>query len=155
MPTDSAAELGEPHVLDGFPAAAIRFVVALERNRVLIAQEHGLSASELRAMFYIGEVLRVTPKDLADHMEMTTGAITAISGRLVELGLLHRVDHPRDRRSLYLQLTPHGDAIMSKIHEDFREMIAAATSGLTPQQIAEFEYALGSVSERIAGIVGL
>jgi len=155
MSTDSAAELGQPHVLDGFPAAAIRFVVALERNRVLIAHDHGLSASELRAMFYIAEFLRVTPKELADHLEMTTGAITAISVHLVDLDLLHRVDHPHDRRSLYLQLTPHGDAIMAKIHEDFREMIAASTSGLTPRQLAEFEFALGSVSERIAGVVGL
>ncbi|MEO5535747.1 MAG: MarR family transcriptional regulator [Pseudolysinimonas sp.] len=155
MSTDPEAELGEPHVLDGFPAVAIRFVVALERNRVLIAQDHGLSASELRTMFYIAEHLRVTPKDLADHLGMTTGAITAISGRLVTVNLLHRVDHPKDRRSLYLQLTPHGDQVMAKIHEDFRTMIAAATNGLSPGQLKEFEFALASVSERIAGIVGL
>lgn len=138
------------YALETFPAAAIRFVRALERNRELIAHDHGVSASELRALFHIGEVASITPKELADHLEMTTGAITAIAGGLVAAGLIHRIDHPRDRRSLYLQLTPKGHGLMTEIHRDFQEMIAASTSGLTARQIADFELALTTVSEQIA-----
>lgn len=155
MPVEPETQASTPHVLDGFPAVAVRFVLALERNRELIASDHGLSASELRAMFYVGEFLSVTPKRLADHLEMTTGAITAISGRLVDIGLLHRVAHPNDRRSIYLQLTPRGDALMSQIHDEFRAMIAASTVDLSPGQLEQFQHALELVSERISGHVGL
>jgi len=137
------------HALEGFPAAAVRFVRALERNRELIARDHGVSASELGALFHIGEVGSTTPKELAHHMKMTTGAITAISSNLVSANLLHRVDHPSDRRSLYLQLTPHGHDVMARIHREFLDMVAASTTGLTAEQGADFESYLETVSAQI------
>ena len=144
----------ETYALDGFPAAAILFVRALERNREKIGIDHGLSASDLRALFWIGERGSVTPKALADHMEMTTGGITAISGRLVNLGMLHRVAHPDDRRSLYLELTGEGHEVMREIHADFKAMIAAATEPLTPEQLADFERALQTVAEEVSRRTG-
>lgn len=139
----------ETHALDGFPAAAIRFVRALERNREKIATDHGLSPSDLRALFWIAEHGSVTPKAVAEHMEMTTGGITAIANRLVNLGLLHRSAHPNDRRSLYLELTSEGNQIMRDIHNDFKEMIAASTAPLSAKQLADFEVALQTVAEEV------
>ncbi len=152
MSIEPAAAHGEPAVyaLEGFAAAAVRFVRALERNRELIALDHGVSASELRALFHIGEVASITPKDLAKHLEMTTGAVTAISGSLVEAGVVQRIDNPTDRRSLYLQLTPRGHELMVEIFSDFGQMIAASTQGLTEKQLAAFESALATVSTQIA-----
>ena len=138
------------YALDGFPAAAIRFVRALERNRELIARDYGVSASELSALFHIAEVASTTPKELAHHLEMTTGAITAIASRLVNANLIHRIDHPRDRRSFYLQLTPEGHNVMAHIHSEFRAMIAASTTGLSADRLADFEMSLRTVSEQIA-----
>lgn len=140
----------ETHVLDGFPATAIRFVRALERNRERIAVDHGLSASDLRALFWIAEHAGVTPKAVATHMEMTTGGITAIANRLVALELLQRVAHPSDRRSLYLELTPEGHKVMRRIHADFNGMISASTSGLTVAELTAFESALQSVAAEVA-----
>ena len=139
----------EKYSLDGFPAAATRFVRALERNRELIAIDHGLSASELRALFWIAEHGSVTPKAVATHMEMTTGGITAISNRLVNMGLLQRVAHPNDRRSLYLELTPEGHEIMRVIHLDFNGMISEATSALSRAELAAFESALRVVADEV------
>jgi hypothetical protein len=69
----------EKHALEGFPVTAIRFVRALERNRENIAISNGLTPSDLRALFWIAEHASMTPKAVAEHMEMTTGAITATS----------------------------------------------------------------------------
>jgi DNA-binding MarR family transcriptional regulator len=38
---------------------------------------------------------------------------------LVGAGLPHRVDHPGDRRNLYLELTPQGHRQMTEIHDTF------------------------------------
>jgi DNA-binding MarR family transcriptional regulator len=137
------------HVLTGFPAAATAFVSALDANRQRIAEEAGVSATELRALFRVGRSVSITPKELADHLGMTTGAITAIARRLVEADLLHRVDHPGDRRSLYLELTPHGHDVMSGIHRDFSEMLSASTTSLTADQLTAFTAALTSVATEV------
>jgi DNA-binding MarR family transcriptional regulator len=137
------------HALEGFPAAAIRFVRALERNREAIAIRHGLSPSELRALFWIGEKGSVRPKELAAHLEMTTGGVTAISHRLVELDLLERIAHPEDRRSLFLELTPAGHAVMTDMHSDFIGMIAGSTHMLDAEQLAAFEFALNAVADEV------
>ncbi len=142
------------HSLSGFPAAAIRFVRALERNREKIAVDHGLSASELRALFWIAEQGTARPKELAQHMEMTTGGITAISQRLVEAGLLDRTADATDRRSLHLQLTPEGHTMMQAMHSDFLGMIAASTTALSPKQLAAFESALTVVADEVTHHTG-
>lgn len=138
------------HRLQAFPAAAVRFSRALDRNRERIAEDEGLSAGELRALFYIGERVRVTPKQLAGHMRVTTAAITLISRRLVETGMLHRTDNPGDRRSVLLELTPRAHAAMERIHSDFDDMVTSATSHLDRGQIAEFTSSLESVATAIA-----
>ena len=137
------------HTLTGFPDAATAFVSALEENRRRIAARAGLSATELRALFHVAQVVSITPKDLAAYLGMTTGAVTAISRRLVEVDLLQRVDHPADRRSLYLELSPHGHEVMTEIHRDFKAMLAESTGGLSPDDLDRFTTALRTVSAEV------
>lgn len=137
------------HTLTGFPAAATLLVSAFDANRQRIAQDSGVSGTELRALFRVGRSMSITPKDLAHHLGMTTGAITAIARRLVDANLLHRVDHPGDRRSLYLELTQHGHDVMSGIHRDFSKMLAACTTSLTAMQLTAFTEALTSVAAEV------
>jgi len=136
--------------LAAFPAAAVRFSRALDRNRERIAEEEGLSAGALRALFYIGEHVSVTPKQLAAHMHVTTAAITPIARHLVEADLLQRREHPDDRRSVFLALTPRAHAAMQRMHADFDDMVRGATSHLTDRQIEEFTQHLDSVARAIA-----
>lgn len=137
------------HALSGFPAAASTFVGALDGNRQRIARDAGLTGSELKALFHVARVVSTTPKKLATYLGMTTGAVTAISRRLVELGIFHRVDHPDDRRSLYLELTPHGHTVMSKLHGEFTEMLTDSTSSLTADELQIFTAALVTVANEV------
>ncbi|MDP9027746.1 MAG: MarR family transcriptional regulator [Actinomycetota bacterium] len=139
----------QAHVLSGLPAAATEFVSALDANRRRIAKDAGLTATELRALFHVGQVVSLTPKDLATYLDVTTGAVTAISRRLVEAGLLHRVDHPGDRRSLYLELTPQGHRQMAEIHDTFDAMISESTADLDSESLAQFTAALRSVASEV------
>ncbi len=141
-----SADPGPAHTLDGFPAAAVEFVNAMQHNRERIAKDAGLSASELRALFRVAAEVSVTPKQLADYLDMTTAAITFISRRLVESGLLHRVDHPNDRRSLYLELTPLAHQMMLDIHRDFVALLEAASSELGATELDRFSASLRSVA---------
>jgi DNA-binding MarR family transcriptional regulator len=141
-----STEASRSHSLAGFPAAAVEFVNVMQRNRERIGQDAGLSASELRALFRVAAEVSVTPKELAGYLDMTTAAVTFISRRLVNSGLLHRVDHPNDRRSLYLELTPLAHEMMLDIHRDFVALLEAATSGLEPGELDSFSATLQSVA---------
>lgn len=142
-------EAREALVLSGLPSAATEFVSALEANRRRIAEDANLTATELRALFHIARIVSITPKDLAAYLELTTGAVTAIARGLVDSGLLHRVDHPDDRRSLYLELTPQGHRRMTQIHDDFDAMISASTAGLDPEELVRFTAALQTVAQEV------
>jgi DNA-binding MarR family transcriptional regulator len=140
---------GQALVLEGFSAAAVEFVNAMQQNRERTAEEAGLTPSELRALFRVAAVVSVTPKDLAEHLDMTTAAVTFISRRLVEKGLVHRVDHPNDRRSLYLELTPDGDALMAKIHRNFISLLEESTGALNDAEREHFSGMLHTVAKHM------
>jgi DNA-binding MarR family transcriptional regulator len=142
-------QLAASHTLTGFPDAATAFVSALEENRRRIAERAGLSATELRALFHVAQVVSITPKDLAVYLGMTTGAVTGISRRLVETDHLQRIDHPADRRSLYLELSPHGHEVMTDIHRDFKSMLADSTGGLDAEELERFTAALRTVAGEV------
>lgn len=124
------------HTLTGFPDAAIHLLLALEDDRARIASEHGMSPTELKGLLHIAEVGSLTPKELANNLSVSNGAITGISTRLVAAGLLHRVAHPNDRRSLYLELTASGHRVAARIHTDFTRMVDDATTGITADELA-------------------
>lgn len=145
-------KFGAAHTLDGFPAAAIIFMRAMDSNRHRIAKEAGVTASELRALARIGEAGSITPKDLAESMEMTTGAVTAISTHLVESDLVRRVDHPSDRRSLLLELTPAADDVLKMIYRDFDEALSVATRGMPEEDLRACSALLLSVSEELVPV---
>lgn len=141
-----STETGQAHTLAGFPAAAVEFVNVMQRNRERIGQDAGLSPSELRALFRVAAEVRVTPKELADYLDMTTAAVTFISRRLVDSGLMHRVDHPNDRRSLYLELTPLAHHMMLDVHRGFVELLETATGDLSADELETFSATLQSVA---------
>lgn len=128
-------KIGEAHTLNGFPAATLILIRALDSNRHRIAIQAGVTGSELRAMARVAEAGSLTPKQLAESMEMTTGAVTAISTRLVKAKLMHRVDHPSDRRSLFLELTPAANRLMEEIYRKFEESLNIATKNMSEEHL--------------------
>lgn len=52
---------------------------------------------------------KYTSTELASVFGVSKSAITAMTNRLVEKGLLQRTRDPNDRRVVYLTLTEHGD----------------------------------------------
>ena len=144
---------------DALSASALAFLRAMDRNRNRVATECGLTGSELRAVARVAEAGSITPKLLALSMEMTTGAVTAISNRLVALQLLTRVAHPHDRRSLLLELTPAAEQITQKIYDDFQALIARAALDLDAEDKARVGSSLTSMARSIesdvdTGLVG-
>ncbi len=144
---------GVSHYLTGLPAAAIALLRAFDSSRHGSAKRSGVTGSELRALSRIAEHGTITPKDLAVSLEMTTGAVTAISSRLVAANLLRRETHPSDRRSLLLKLTPHGESVMDTLYRDFERVFSEATRGVEERDLRVCTSLLLDVADRFGAIV--
>lgn len=134
---------------DALSASAIAFMRAMDRNRNRVATECGLTCSELRAVARVAEAGSITPKLLALSMEMTTGAVTAISNRLVALQLLTRGAHPHDRRSLLLTLTPAAEQLTQRIYDDFETLVAHSVREIGPEDQARLGAMLSAMASTV------
>ena len=141
--------IGSTHSLTGLTGATAEFLRALDSVRKSIADNAALSGTELRAMAQIAESHEVTPKQLATALEVTTGAVTAITTGLVARGLVSRSEHPSDRRSLVLTLTESGHDLMEINYRRFQDAIAAAAHSLDHATEATVVAALTELTEAL------
>lgn len=73
--------------------------------------EFGLTEGELKALNHLrlaGSPHRRSPGQLAEHAELSSGAMTNRLDRLEQAGLVRRLPDPDDRRGVLVELTPAG-----------------------------------------------
>ncbi|MCU1438750.1 MAG: hypothetical protein JWP66_1837 [Naasia sp.] len=103
---------------------------SVEKYRRRVAHRFGVSVTELRALAQLSEHDELTPRQLADRLDLTTGSVTALLDRLEEADLVRRTRHPSDRRSLQLQLTESGHRLMSASYRIYQQRLLFALRSL-------------------------
>jgi DNA-binding MarR family transcriptional regulator len=91
----------------------------------------GLTGSQFDVIATLGDTEGMTCKELSEKTLVTKGTLTGVLDRLEKKGLIARVPSREDRRSIFIRLTPKGDA-------RFREVFPAHINFLKPY----FEQAL-------------
>src|SRR3712207_5536071 len=71
--------------------AAYRTVESFRRH---LAANHGVGTQDVRALSRIAEGEHVTPKALAESLDLTTGSVTSLVDKLEGAGLVQRTPHP-------------------------------------------------------------
>jgi len=86
---------------------------------------------ELAALEHL--VLRggLTPGELGHRLGLTSGGVTALSGRLIDAGYVRRERHPNDGRMRLLGVTEAGTEFLQAHIEPVLDVADAALSGLT------------------------
>lgn len=83
----------------------------------------GLSMPQFNVLMALYYRENCAVSDLSERMEITLAAASQLVDRLVQSGLLERVEDPQDRRSKRLSLTPKGrDMVETGIKLRFRWM---------------------------------
>jgi DNA-binding MarR family transcriptional regulator len=109
--------------------------IANERVVTELAREVGITSTDMRALYFIAGGAP-TPKRVAAHLGLTTGAMTSLVDRLERAGLVRREPNPADRRSLLLATTPRGAEVVGRAVALYRTLFTAAIPA------ADFELAL-------------
>jgi DNA-binding MarR family transcriptional regulator len=87
-----------------------RLTVELELSRTEFARLHGLHATDLRALIALLDASRAgvaaTPGWLGEQLGLNSAGTTTLIDRLERLGHVRRVRDTRDRRKVFLEVTP-------------------------------------------------
>ena len=115
-------------------------------NRARVLADAGLEHSQLDVLETLrrsGPPYRLTAGELTRQCRVTAGATTQRVQALERLGLVQRVREEPDRRTVHVQLTADGlervDGILGAVIAADEQML----SGLSPEERATLERALG------------
>ncbi len=125
-------------------------ILSGERFRQLKARQLQLGPSDVVALGHLYHCGPITPKDLANALDMTSGTLTALLNRVEKAGFLTRSNNPGDRRSLLINATPAGRHAIEWLYEEFDGTIHQALAGnhdFTPESIGFLLNLLGDALE--------
>jgi DNA-binding MarR family transcriptional regulator len=97
---------------------------AVDLHSRLLLQRYGLTAPQLAALRAIGRMQPVTAGALARQIHLSQATVTGILSRLEKRGLVQRARGHRDRRSVFVQLTGEGTAIIEQAPPMLQERFA-------------------------------
>ena len=91
----------------------------MERDKLApLAAQFGLQKGEFDVIATLrrsGTPYRLMPTELYEGLMLSSGAMTSRLDRLERSGLIERLPSPSDRRSVLVQLTPAGLALIDKV----------------------------------------
>jgi DNA-binding MarR family transcriptional regulator len=76
----------------------------------------GINRTDLRCLEIVDQQQRLTAGELAREAGLTTGAVTAVVDRLEAAGLLRRAGDPKDRRKVFVELTPAAEKLGEEVY---------------------------------------
>lgn len=103
--------------------------------RQSIAQSMSLNASDAECIDYLMEMGPASAGDLAEATGLTTGAITAMLGRLEAAGLIARTKDPNDGRKVIVTLLPKKHAKAGKLYAALAQDVYQLLSGYTSSEL--------------------
>lgn len=97
----------------------------------------GYQSSEVHCIEYIGRNVDSNVTKLAEALYMTRGAITKITKKLINKGLIENYQKPDNKKEIYFRLTEQGkviNKIHEELHEEFRERDKVVFEQITEEQ---------------------
>jgi DNA-binding MarR family transcriptional regulator len=131
-------------------AVRVRKVVgATEVYRRAVAESLGVSDIELITLAELSYHGARTPSALAERIGLTSPSVTALVDRLEHAGLASRRRHPVDRRSVLVELTTTGAAMLRSMFNMFSSDVALAVQIEAPEHLAVFNQLLEQIAEAL------
>jgi DNA-binding MarR family transcriptional regulator len=100
------------------------------------AEQAGVNQTDLMSLYYIRSAGgSATPKALAEHLGLTSGATAILLNRLEARGLVQRTPHPTDRRAVLLSLgAGASEKGLLDLRQTVRRLNAAVIDELPPEE---------------------
>jgi 4'-phosphopantetheinyl transferase len=137
------ADKGEPQTVEGDRRRLINEV--LDRNREISREIHRgiphewleteVTMPQFKTLMVLYGMEQASMGDLADALGTGVSTVTGIIDRLVDHGLVLRVEDPRDRRVVVGRPTEAGITLVDRLIGAARERMGVVLGGLTTDEI--------------------
>lgn len=134
------AEYGDPKT--DVSAAVLFLDLQWTYREMQKAYDQVLAASDLTETRFIilmflfrAENYCLAPSELATKLGAARPTVTKILNRLMISGLVVKLSAPNDKRSILIQLTPTGKAVLQKFLPRNFEAVQTITAALSPSEI--------------------
>lgn len=97
----------------------------------------GYKSSEVHCVEYIGKNTDANVTKLAESFYMTRGAISKLTKKLMEKGLIESYQKAANKKEIYFRLTPKGEEIFDiheTLHQEFQARDQAVFEQVTDEQ---------------------
>jgi DNA-binding MarR family transcriptional regulator len=88
----------------------------------------------LAALFQHDRDIGLSSRDIGKYMHTTSGTVTTMTHMLERLGLVKRVAHSTDKRSIIVKLTPKGRRRFAAAAATHHARVVEALAGLTAEE---------------------
>ena len=120
-----------PQPRDRLREALQRVELAGAYQRATRARREETPQVELAALEHLVVRGGLTPGELGHRLGLTSGGVTALTGRLIDAGYVRRENHPSDGRMRVLGVTGAGAEFLDAHLEPVLDVADAALAGLT------------------------
>jgi|SRR5581483_7324418 len=136
-------------------ATAATLAVLRTSSRLLeelapVFAEHDITPARFDVLDALGKLGKpARPADLRARLQLPAQTMTGVLDQLQRQGLITRTANPRDRRSILIELTTNGRAVIDTVCPPLIDIENDCMATLTPNERATLLKLLGKVEQRI------
>ncbi len=104
----------------------------------------GLTTVQLKSLFYIVRTNNANSKKLSDTLGVTPANITGVIDRLIERGMVNRVESTEDRRITLLKATNKGKKLIASLDKYVSENLSSFLVNLNDEELEHLHVGLAA-----------
>ncbi len=131
----------------------IKAMRALTRYGVAAIEDTGLGESDFRVLEVLLHKGPLPVNTIGPIVDLTPGSISVAVDRLVEKGLVSRVESTEDRRVRIVALTPRGKELIVPAFRKHSGQMRRVFSELNAEELRGLEAALKKIGKRAAALM--
>lgn len=137
------------HDLERLSDLLIEFYEKLSSWEQAVVRDTPITLPQMHTLEILGQQSPLRMKELAAKMGVTTGTLTVNVDRLEKQGLVARIPHETDRRSILVALTPAGEELFREHHDHHLHLTRELQAALTPEETAQFASILAKLTQAL------
>ncbi|HCU69604.1 MAG TPA: MarR family transcriptional regulator [Desulfomicrobium sp.] len=137
------------HDLERLSDLLIEFYEKLSSWEQAVVRDTPITLPQMHTLEILGQQSPLRMKELAAKMGVTTGTLTVNVDRLEKQGLVARIPHETDRRSILVALTPAGEELFREHHDHHLHLTRELQAALSPEETAQFASILAKLTQAL------
>jgi len=138
-----------PEVLGAVQSGLRVLVLGTERYRRVLADQLGVTVTEINLLGNLFNYGPMTPRTIADWLGFSTGATTAVIDRAASVGYVTRTANPDDRRSVIVALTPGGRHALAWVFEQTNAFLNEALGAHSDDDLTRLADVMRAVGDSL------